>query len=106
MTQQECINNQKHNIMTQQECYQKAKHFFNRFSNEEITFDNLIAHLVDITNYNDSLMPDQKEFFINEYILEQAKMYRNNPTKNAYLFSLISSGSLLTQFEPYDPLDF
>ena len=83
------------------EYYKKAKHFFTRFSNNEITFDILIDHLVDITNYHDDYTSEQKEYFIKEYILAQDEEYRNNPTKNAFLFSLTSSGSLLTQFEPY-----
>ena len=89
-------------MYTQEDLQQEVKVLFQMFNEEIINIINfkhelikLVLKAVDegIWNLSDSL------YFIEETLLPQFKAYEKEDQK--YLLSVMSSGSLLTQFEPY-----
>lgn len=92
---------------TIQQISEEAKHHFQQFNQGFYALNEFKAHLTLLAydlgrTPNSGFYPGQDtEWFIQEYIDAQFELYKSDPKKYAYLLSLQSSGSLLTQFEPY-----
>ncbi|MBW6491002.1 MAG: hypothetical protein K0B15_07375 [Lentimicrobium sp.] len=88
--------------MKEQEIYEKAKRLFTDFENGIIDIDLFQSSLTDLARHLNFLTSCYTiDDFVAEYIKPQFDDYRDDPKRYRYLLSVYSSGSLLTQFEPY-----
>jgi len=89
--------------MTQEELYEEARSLFKAFEEDKLAVDLFRFKLIELSvkAVNEGIFPvDMYPYFL-ECLLSQFNSYTKNKNECGYLLSVNSSGSFLTQFEPY-----
>ena len=91
-------------IETQEDVFEIAQTLFEQFELREISLNEFQQELINLTftaTENKIENWENGVEMIIPIICEQFNLYRENKKENGFLLSRNSSGSLLTQFEPY-----